>query len=117
MVSAEGHSVKWLQGVLIAAIVIPATIFAFGARQSYLEAHRAAEDQISRSLDILNEHALKVFEVVERTIAEVNEIIRGMPDDEIAANEPQLHQRLERMVNRSPEIKSIWILTCAAMLS
>lgn len=107
--SGEAHSVRWLQSVLLAAIIIPLTIFIFGARQSYLETQQSTEDQINRSLDILNEHALKVFEVVERTMAEVNEIIRGLPDDAISASEPQLHERLDRMVRRSPEIKSIWI--------
>jgi two-component system NtrC family sensor kinase len=109
MISAEQHSIRWLQAVLVAAIVIPLSIFSFATWQSYSDAIRVADDQIARSLNVINEHALKVFEVVERTIAEVNEIIRDMSDDDLSANEAQLHQRLERMVSRSAEMKSIWI--------
>src|SRR5690349_2832531 len=106
---AGQQSIKWLQAVLVASIVVPVSIFSVASWQSYADANTVADDQIARSLDVMNEHAIKVFEVVERTIAEVNEITRDMSDADVSANEVQLHQRLERMVSRSPEMKSIWV--------
>jgi two-component system NtrC family sensor kinase len=58
---------------------------------------------------VLTEHALKVFESVERSIAEVNEVVRDMSDERIAANEENLHRRFERLANSSEQIKSVWI--------
>ncbi|MGD9924364.1 MAG: ATP-binding protein, partial [Pseudorhodoplanes sp.] len=55
------------------------------------------------------EHALKVFETIERSIAETNEVVRGMSDDEIAADEARLHLRLSQLVKSLPQFKSLWI--------
>jgi two-component system NtrC family sensor kinase len=104
MLTAQRHSIRLLQGVLVAAVALPISLFCFAAWQSYKDHQVAAEGQIERSRDVLNEHAMRVFEAVERSIAEINEIIRGMSDDDISANQEKLYQRLERMVASSPEV-------------
>jgi len=109
MLTAQRQSIRLLQTVLAAAVAVPALLFCFAAWQAYKNDEGVAEDQIERSRDVLNEHALKVFEAVERSIAEVNEIIQDMPDQEISANQEKLHDRLQRMVSSSPEVKSFWI--------
>jgi two-component system NtrC family sensor kinase len=109
MLTAQRHSIRLLKGVLVAAVALPVALFCFAAWQGYKDDQRVAEAQIERSRDVLNEHALKVFEAVERSIAEINEIIRGMSDEEIAANQEKLHDRLERLASSSPEVKSYWI--------
>jgi two-component system NtrC family sensor kinase len=109
MLTAQRHSIRLLQGVLVAAVALPISLFCFAAWQNYKDHQAIAEGQIERSRDVLNEHALRVFEAVERSIAEINEIIRGMSDDEISTSQESLHGRLERMVATSPEVKSFWI--------
>jgi len=109
MVTAQRQSIRLLQIVLAAAVAVPALLFCFAAWQSYNDHEKIAADQIERSRDVLNEHALKVFEAVERSIAEINEIIRDMPDQEISTNQEKLHQRLERLATSSPEVKSFWV--------
>jgi two-component system NtrC family sensor kinase len=109
MLTAQRQPIRLLQSVLVAAVAVPALLFCFAAWQAYKNNEKVAEDQIDRSRDVLNEHALKVFEAVERSIAEINEIIRDMSDADISANQQTLHDRLERMVNSSPEVKSFWI--------
>jgi two-component system, NtrC family, sensor kinase len=109
MLTAQQHSIRLLKGVLVAAVALPALIFCYAAWQGYEDSQKVADSQIERSRDVLNEHALKVFEAVQRSIAEIDEIIRGMSDDQISANQQQLHERLKRMVEGSPEVKSFWI--------
>jgi two-component system, NtrC family, sensor kinase len=109
MLTAQRHSIRLLQGVLIGAAALPLLLFCVTAWQSQKDGQRIAQGQIEPSRDVLNEHALKVFEAVERGIAEINEIIRDMSDEEIGANQQKLHDRLERMVSSSPEMKSFWI--------
>src|SRR3954467_3321429 len=109
MLTAQRQSMRLLQTVLAAAVAVPAMLFCFAAWQSYHGDQKVAGDQIDRSRDVLTEHALKVFEAVERSLAEINEIIRDMPDEEISADQKKLHDRLERMIGSSPEVKSFWI--------
>ncbi|HKM87061.1 MAG TPA: ATP-binding protein, partial [Xanthobacteraceae bacterium] len=62
------------------------------------------------SLDVMQEQSLKVFETVDRTFAEVNEIVRGMSDDEIHAAQPRLHQRLAGIVATMPQLHAILLV-------
>jgi two-component system NtrC family sensor kinase len=103
MLTAQRRSIRLLKGILVAAVALPVALFCFAAWQGYKDDQRVAEAQIERSRDVLNEHALKVFEAVERSIAEINEIIRGMSDEEIAASQEKLHDRLERLGMRDTQ--------------
>src|SRR5262249_60541447 len=68
-------AVRLLQLMLVASVVLPLMLFSFAGWQNYRHEQAVADDRIERSLDILHEHTLKVFQTVERSIAEVNEIV------------------------------------------
>jgi two-component system NtrC family sensor kinase len=109
MQAAHQQSIGVLRGVLIACATLPALLFAIASWQSYRTVRAVADRQIEQSRDVLTEHALKVFEAVERSIAETNEIIRQMSDAQIAENAERLHFRLKRLADDSTQIKSLWI--------
>ena len=69
--------------MMVASVVLPAVLFIFASWLNYRHEYAMADDWIERSLDILHEHTLKVFHTVERAMAEVEEIVRDLPDDVI----------------------------------
>jgi two-component system, NtrC family, sensor kinase len=85
-------------------------LFGFAAWLNYRHEEGVADDRIERSLDILHEHTLKVFQTVEGAIAEVNEIVRGMTDDAIRADQPRLHERMKRIVEVLPQLRAIFLI-------
>lgn len=109
MLAAHQQSIRLLQGVLIASATLPAILFAYASWQGYNTTKNVAERQIAQSRDVLTEHALKVFEAVDRSIAETNEIIRDMSDVQIAENAEKLYHRLKKLADKSSQIKSLWI--------
>lgn len=94
---------------MLAAFVLPVILFVFLAITNYRHTQAVADERIERTVNILQEHALKVFETIERSIAETNEVVRGMTDDEIAADEGRLHLRLRQLVTALPQFKSLWV--------
>src|ERR1044072_5447347 len=109
MLKAHEQSIRLLQGVLVASAALPALLFACASWQGYNTTRNVRDRQIAQSRDVLSEHALKVFEAVNRSVAEINEIIRDMSDAQIAANAERLHHRLKRLAEESSQIKSLWI--------
>src|SRR3954467_5308746 len=109
MLAAHQQSIRWLQGVLIASATLPVMLFAYASWQGYNTTKNVADRQIAQARDVLTEHALKVFEGVERSIAETNEIIRDMSDAQIAENAERLHNRLKNLAEASSQTKSLWI--------
>jgi two-component system, NtrC family, sensor kinase len=110
MRSARQSAIRLLQLMMVASVVLPVVLFAFAAWLNYRHELNVADDRIERSLDILHEHTLKVFQTVERAIAEVDEIVRGMPDEEIREQQPRLHERVKRIVDALPQLRAIFLI-------
>jgi two-component system NtrC family sensor kinase len=109
MAKAQRDSIRLLQGALIAAIALPSALFVYSGWLGFENAQKVADSQIERTTDVIDEHAQKVFEAVDRTLAEINEIIRDMSDAAVVDDEAHLHARLRRLAADSAEIKSVWV--------
>src|SRR5881275_1196897 len=110
MTSARQSAIRLLQLMMVASLVLPAVLFALASWLSYRHEHAVADEQIERSLDIVHEHALKVFQTGERAMAEVEEVIRGMPDGAIVADQRRLHERLKQIVDAVPQFQAILVI-------
>ena len=109
MLIAQRDSLRQLWLILWAAIFVPVVLFGYTAWSGYRAAHDVADRQIVRTRDVVSEHALKVFETIDRSIALVDEIVQAIPPDELPAREPELHARLKQIVAESPQMKSLWV--------
>jgi len=103
-------AVRLLQGLMIASLVIPAALFVYASLNDYREVYAVADERIDRSLDVLQEQGLKVFETVDRVFPEVNEVVRGMSDDAMRGAQASLTPRLQRIVAVMPQVQSIVII-------
>jgi len=95
--------------MMAASLALPIALFAIASTISYTSTLDIADREIERTLDVAHEHALKVFETIDRSLAELNEVVRGLPDDIIRAREPALHRRLKQLSDSLPQLKSAWI--------
>nr|WP_249137341.1 hybrid sensor histidine kinase/response regulator [Bradyrhizobium tropiciagri] len=95
--------------MMAASLALPLALFMFASAMSWISTSDAADQEIQRTLDIAHEHALKVFETIDRSLAEVTEVIRGMSDADITAHEKTLHQRLRAVAEALPQVKSVWV--------
>ena len=109
MKTAQRNSLRLLQWMMVASLALPLALFALASAVSWVSIQQTADREIERSLDVAHEHALKVFETIDRTLSEIAEIIRGIPDAGIVSREETLHQRLKQLADSLPQVKSAWI--------
>jgi two-component system NtrC family sensor kinase len=102
------HTKQLLQLLIWAAVVLPVSLFIYASWTNYKALNAVATERIERTLDVLQEHALKVFQTIDRTIGEANEVLRGHSDDAIRAEEERLHVRLRQTQQATPSIEAIW---------
>jgi two-component system, NtrC family, sensor kinase len=107
--TAQRNSLRLLQWMMVASLALPLALFAFASALSWVSIQQAADREIERTLDVAHEHALKVFETIDRTLSEIAEIIRGIPDAGIGSREETLHRRLKQLAASLPQVKSTWI--------
>jgi len=106
---AQRNSLRLLQWMMAASLALPIALFAIASTISYNSTLDIADREIERTLDVAHEHALKVFETIDRSLAELNEVVRDLPDDIIRSREPVLHRRLKQLSDALPQLKSAWI--------
>jgi two-component system NtrC family sensor kinase len=106
---AQRNSLRLLQWMMAASLALPLTLFIFASTVSWFSVKETADREIDRTLDVAHEHALKVFETIDRSLSEISEIIRGIPDDDIRSRETALHQRLKELVASLQQVKSTWV--------
>ncbi|MBR0960520.1 hybrid sensor histidine kinase/response regulator [Bradyrhizobium japonicum] len=109
MQRAQRNSLRLLQWMMAASLALPIALFVVAATISYTSTKDIADREIERTVDVAHEHALKVFETIDRSLAELNEVVRSLPDDIIRAREPALHRRLKRLTDSLPQLKSAWV--------
>ena len=97
-----------LRLIAVFSLVAPALLFSYATWQNSREIDAQANERIERALDVLQEHALKALQTVERSISEINEVLRGLTDENIRANESDLFLRFKRTQQALPQIESIW---------
>jgi two-component system NtrC family sensor kinase len=110
MLTARQAAIRVLRLMMVGSIVLPLVLFAFASSASYRNIQHVNDERIDRSLDILHEHALKVLQSIDRTFAEIDEVMRAMSDDDVRANEQRLHDRLKRIVDAMPQLQGIAIV-------
>jgi two-component system NtrC family sensor kinase len=99
----------WPLRLIAASILIaPALLFSYATWQNWTHVNAEADLRIERSLDVLQEHALKGLQTIERSMAEINEVLRGRTDAEIRAAEPDLYLRFKRTHQALPQIGNMW---------
>ncbi|MEH2623683.1 two-component system NtrC family sensor kinase [Bradyrhizobium sp. AZCC 1719] len=109
MQTAQPNSLRLLQWMMVASLALPLALFVFASAVSWVSIRETADREIERTLDVAHEHALKVFETIDRSLSEIAEIIRDLPDADIVAREQALHLRLKQLVASLPQVKSAWI--------
>jgi two-component system, NtrC family, sensor kinase len=110
MQSTQDAAIRMLKVLLAASLLLPLALFAYAASLSYRSTFKAADERIDRSLEILHEHALKVFQSVEFTTVAVEDMIRDLSDAEIKRNEQDLHLRLKKLEDALEVVESIWVI-------
>jgi hypothetical protein len=85
-------------------------LFVYASRLNWLTISNNADARIGQALDVVQEQALKVFETIELTLADADDILAGLSDDEIRAREESWHGRLEQVADRLPQTGSIIII-------
>ncbi|MBY0323298.1 MAG: response regulator [Reyranella sp.] len=98
-----------LRLIVVLSLLVPAVLFGWAAWETRAAIDRQADERIEGALDVLQEHVLKSLQTVERSISEIDEVLRGLGDGEIRDAEADLYLRFKRTQQALPQIESIWV--------
>src|ERR1700709_310043 len=103
-------TLRFLKVLMAACICLPLFLFFFTSWLNYNTAFVNADERISRSLEVVHEHALRVFRSTELLLEAVDEIVGRLPDTAIVSGEEQLHLAIKR-VSEPLHASSVWLFS------
>ena len=104
-----GAAVRLLHVLLVVSVVVPVLAFGFAAWFDWREIGKESLQTSARTVQILREHALKVFESHEFAIDQIEERIAGMDWPAIRASQ-ELQQYLARLARRQHVLTGIALI-------
>jgi two-component system NtrC family sensor kinase len=103
------RSILWpLRALVVASLIGPALFFAYSGWANYHRLEEQTDERLESALDVVQEHTLKAFQTVERTIAETNEVLRDLTPEQIRANGALIQARLRKTQDSLPQVEAIW---------
>jgi two-component system NtrC family sensor kinase len=106
---ARAATLRLLRVLAAASLVLPLALFLFASWVSLRDMQALADERISRSLDVMQEQALRAFQSVTVAIDGIQRMLGTRSAAEIAADEPRLHDQLVAIRRTLPDVQSIWI--------
>ncbi|HEY0526789.1 MAG TPA: ATP-binding protein [Stellaceae bacterium] len=101
--------IAWLRGLLAASAVLPLIVMALVASQNYRQVMEDADRVVQRTVDILAEHTLKVFETEELILDRIEGRLAGLGWDEIDRS-AEITPFLRSLEAGRGQVVSIWLI-------
>ena len=109
----DGGSAGIFPGIGMAMLwvlcLLPLILFAAFAAYQRDEALRGGELAVARTIQILEEHALRVFEAQQLIMDQTDQFLGDMSWDEIRTSE-EVHRFLRRTADGSPHVDGLWLV-------
>lgn len=94
---------------MVATVVGALFVLSVASLEHYRFVSKSADERIARSLDIAVEHTNKVFEEIELLFSSVEGITQRRTVEALRSEQPQLHERLKKMIANVPDLRAIWL--------
>lgn len=99
----------------VASLTVPLLLFGLLAWRERQADVVQARQEVTRLTAIFHQHALHVLQTQQLAAERVEDHIRGMSWDEIAASS-ELHDYLKQMVGEYPQVQAIWLADASGRL-
>jgi two-component system NtrC family sensor kinase len=95
--------------MMAGTVILPLVLFVYASWLDYGNAYATARERVERSLDVLQEHAQRVFEPVSVVFLQVEQLLDGLSREAIRAREPKLRQQLKAIADALAQVEAVWV--------
>ncbi len=115
-VSRPPRAVAPLSWLLAGAVMLPLLVAGAGAWLAWRSTWETARSELSHAADSAAEYMHRVLDGHRAAADRVNDLLRGLSDAEVRAQEAALHARLRAIVPELPQVSTAYVSDQAGML-
>lgn len=101
--------------LVVASLIVPLALFAIIMWQDYRTEFRATGQDVLRTTEIFQQHALNVFETQQLVADRVSDRLRGMGWEEIERS-GAIRTYLVKICNVYPQVQAIWLADASGVV-
>src|SRR5215207_6665299 len=99
-----------LRILVVGAIVVPLLLAVIGGYLSYRSSYRQATSALAEAVAVAEENTAKILDTHVLVAARVDDLLAGLSDDEIRAQEKALHERMAQQIDGLPQVAAAWAI-------
>jgi two-component system NtrC family sensor kinase len=103
-------ALRTLRILVFGAILVPLLLAAIGGYLSYRSNYRQATSALAEAVAVAEENTAKILDTHVLVAARVADLLAGLPDAEIRAQEKALHERMSRQIDGLPQVAAAWAI-------
>ncbi len=103
-------AVRLLRVLAVAAVLLPLSVLAAGGTIAWYKQQEDAWKRTARLADLVYETVSKLMDTQLLVLEETQQLVRGMDDATIQANEAMLHDRLSVVLHHLPHVRDVFIV-------
>jgi two-component system NtrC family sensor kinase len=96
--------------MIIGTIIAPLILGAAGAYLSYQAGVQRAEIALKEAVAVAEENTVKVLDTHQLVAARIDDLLAGMSDGDIRAQEQSLHDKMARQIGDLPQVAAAWAI-------
>jgi signal transduction histidine kinase len=103
-------AIRTLRLLVVGAIVVPLVLAAVGGYLSYRASYRHATAALAEAVAVAEENTTKVLDTHMLVAARIDDLLRGLSDDEVLARQQALHDEIARQIANLPQVAAAWVI-------
>jgi two-component system NtrC family sensor kinase len=103
-------AVGTLRLLLVGTILLPLLLGPVAAYFSYRDSYQRAGTSLEEAVAVAEQNTTKVLDTHLLVAARIGDLIANLTDDQIAASEQMLHDRMGQQIANLPQIAAAWVI-------
>jgi signal transduction histidine kinase len=109
-IEARFGAVRTLRVLLIGSIIVPLIVGMAGAFFAYRSNYQRAVAALTEAAAVAEENTAKVLDTHLLVAARIDDLLAGLSDAEIGAQEKTLHDRIAQQIKNLPQVAAAWVI-------
>src|SRR6266853_902394 len=108
--AAAFGAVRTLRVLLVGTIIVPVLLAAIGGYVSYRASYQGAAAALAEAVAVAEENTTKILDTHMLVAARIDDLLTGLTDVQIRAQEKTLHERIAQQIEGLPQVAAAWVI-------
>src|SRR6266852_4695356 len=108
--TAAFGAIRTLRILLVGTIIVPLLLAAIGGYFSYQASYHAAAAALAEAVAVAQENTTKILDTHTLVAARIDDLLTGVTDPQLRAQEKTLHERIARQIEGLRQIAAAWVI-------